>query len=360
MAVAALVLAANLFSTTPAAAQCGDPDCEIPPAADEILGIQDPDNGLLISDLGGGLFVASELASQVYQAMFLVHSHGVIMVDAPPTLMDTANGAPFLVTNLLGAIDDISGGKPVTHLIYSHIHRDHIGGAGAVKAAFPRVKIIAHAKVRRRLLEIGDPDRPAPSEGFRNDRTVAAGGQVLRLSYHGDFHDRGDIFIFAPKQRTLMVIDVVFPQWVPFANLAVTKDVGEFIAVHDEILEFDGDVDHFVGGHLTRIGDMDDVRRAQAYIAAVRNAAGQALFELAVKDPANPFDGFPIEYFVFGPSPFNVFSHFLDDVDDRCEELVLSGEASDPPGDDFSDLGGVTVFTKSHCFPMQIYVRVEE
>jgi len=330
---------------------------DIPEAAVQQGGEALEEFGLLILDLGDGLYVATELAGPVYQAMFLVGSNGVILVDAPPTLMSLSSPVP-LRTDLLGAIDQIAEGKPIKRLVYSHIHVDHIGGAGDVVAAFPNVKIHAHKDAGRELEAANDPRRPVPTRTFRHEKTITTGGAVLELSHTTNFHSLGDLFIYAPEQDTLMLVDVVFPNWVPFSGLGLTKNVREFIQVHQDILDFPKPVEHFVGGHLTRIGDLSDVARAQEYVAAVQAAAGTALFELGVGDPANEFDGFPFEYFQFGPSPFNVFDHFLEDVSNRCEQLLVDPAEGHPFGN-FEDLGGLAVFTKSHCFAMQNFLRLE-
>ena len=58
-----------------------------------------------------------------YQSMFLATAHGVVVVDAPPTIGH----------NLLRAIKQVTAktGTPstVTHLVYSHFHADHIGAS---------------------------------------------------------------------------------------------------------------------------------------------------------------------------------------------------------------------------------------
>ena len=51
--------------------------------------------------------------------MFLVTNKGVVAVDAPPTIGK----------NYLKAIAEVTN-KPVTYVIYSHAHLDHIGAAG--------------------------------------------------------------------------------------------------------------------------------------------------------------------------------------------------------------------------------------
>jgi hypothetical protein len=49
-----------------------------------------------------------------------------------------------------------------------------------------------------------------------------------------------------------MLVDVVFPGWVPFAYLGLAEDVFGYVQAHDIALNYNFDT--FVGGHLTRLG----------------------------------------------------------------------------------------------------------
>ena len=60
---------------------------------------------------------------------------------------------------------------------------------------------------------------------FDDKYRLSVGSQVLELSYHGNAHVPGNIFIYAPKQRTLMVVDVIFPGWMPWRRFAVAQDI---------------------------------------------------------------------------------------------------------------------------------------
>src|ERR1700752_2115002 len=72
-----------------------------------------PDAGYRVTELGGGAY---GITSGLVNTMFLVTKHGVVVVDAPPDLGG----------KLLTGIEEVTP-KPVTHLIYSHAHADHIG-----------------------------------------------------------------------------------------------------------------------------------------------------------------------------------------------------------------------------------------
>lgn len=300
--------------------------------------------------LGGGAYVVTE---GVYQALFLVGRNGVILVDAPPSL-----GVPGAPTNtgetLLDAIAMVTD-RPIRHLVYSHEHKDHIAGAAAIKSAFPWVRIHAQVETLKALKQAHrmDPDdpRPLPNRIIKRKKRLQLGHQVLKLSHRGTGHSPGDLYIWAPRQRVLMVVDVVFPKWVPFSNLGLTDDVRGYIQAHDEILSFPFDT--FVGGHLTRLGDRSDVELAKEYVLAVRDAAATALAEVQFGDlsdeEAVTNDS---EAFLFFMSPFALFDEFLQDVTQVCTEIV----ENDPR---FSELAGLDIFTRSHCFSMQNSLRLD-
>ncbi|KAJ6497933.1 beta-lactamase-like protein [Mycena vulgaris] len=220
-----------------------------------------PELGYFVGDLGGGLYWVTEGA---YSNMFLVSTHGVIVVDAPPTIGH----------KLLYAIGNKTH-LPVTHLVYSHLHADHIGGASLFNASRPTT--IAHAETRSLLAELSplDPLRPLPHITFEDKYTLRVGNQTLELSYHGPNHSPGNIFMYAPAQRVALLIDVIFPGWVPFSELAVSSFIPGWTAAHDVLLTFDFDV--FVSGHVGRLGTKDDVRLQKKYIDDLHDSCAAAI-----------------------------------------------------------------------------------
>jgi glyoxylase-like metal-dependent hydrolase (beta-lactamase superfamily II) len=158
--------------------------------------------------------------------------------------------------NLLFAIGNTTR-LPVTHLVYSHLHTDHIGGASLFNASHPT--IIAHEETLGLLASVTprDPHRPLPHITFKDKYTLRVGNQTLELSYHGPNHTPSNIFMYAPAQRVALLIDVIFPGWVPFAELAISDFIPGWTAAHDVLLTFDFDV--FVPGHVGRLGTKHDV-----------------------------------------------------------------------------------------------------
>jgi glyoxylase-like metal-dependent hydrolase (beta-lactamase superfamily II) len=197
-------------------------------------------NGYFVGNIAGNLHWVTD---SFYQAMFLSTRHGVVLVDAPPTIGH----------NLLRAIDDITqaNGRPsrVTHLVYSHSHADHIGASVLFGSDVVRISHVATAPL---LARDADPNRPLPTVTFEDRYDVEVGGEYLRLEYHGPNHAPDNIFIYAPEYATLMAVDIVYPGWVPFDYVAVSQDIPDWINAQSIVMDYPWKT--LVGGHLGRLG----------------------------------------------------------------------------------------------------------
>jgi glyoxylase-like metal-dependent hydrolase (beta-lactamase superfamily II) len=282
-----------------------------------------PPAGYLVQEVGGGLYAVTDGA---YQAMFLVSSEGVIAVDAPPTI-----GA-----NLLRAISAVTQ-QPVTHVVYSHSHADHIGAAVLFPADAER---IAHTETKRLLEATGDPNRPLPTRTFDDRYTLQVGDQTLELAFKGSNHSPDNIFAWAPRQETLLLIDVVFPGWVPFKNLAVSQNIPGWLAAHDQALAYPFKT--LVSGHLGRLGTRADVEVQQAYLADLRAAAEAAL---------GGVDFGAIVQRVGVTDTWALFDAYFDAVAAMATEATLAGW-----GD---RLGGFAAFTPDNAFAMAESLRID-
>ncbi len=287
----------------------------------------DQEQGYTVVELGDGLFLVND---GVYQMMFLTTGKGVIAVDAPPN-----TGA-----KILAAIASVTD-EPVTHVIYSHAHKDHIGAAGV----YPRnVIIIAHKDTAAHLAVKNDPDRPVPTKTFTDSMTLEVGNQTLKLDYHGLNHTPGNISIYAPKQKVLMMIDIVFPGWTPFPDLALAESVDGFIKAHDVILSYD--FDHYIGGHLTRHGTRADVETQKEYFEDIVKAAWNAN---ATMDPGAAFA--QTEERSGQGNPWAFIKILFDNVALQCADEVEKKWAG--------RLGGVDIFTFDHCWKVSEHQRID-
>src|SRR5580765_3889961 len=111
---------------------------------------------------------------------------------------------------------------------------------------------------------------PVPTITFTKNYNLTIGNRTLKLDYYGSNHLPGNIFIYAPKQKVLMLVDIVFPGWVPFPYLAIAKNVTGFIKAHDIGLDR-YDLNRLVGAHLTRLGTRNAVAVHKAFIDDLKN-----------------------------------------------------------------------------------------
>ena len=143
-----------------------------------------PAKGYLVQEIRDHLYWVTDGS---YTAMFLVTDKGVVAVDAPPSIGE----------NYLKAIAEVTD-KPVTYVIYSDAHIDHIGAAGI----FPKnATFIAQQETAAELQRAKSVARNAsimssiPTVTFSRNYTLQIGNQTLKLDYYGVNHLPGNIFI---------------------------------------------------------------------------------------------------------------------------------------------------------------------
>jgi len=146
----------------------------------------DPKLGYAVKDMGGGVYVISDNG---WQSAFLVTDEGVIVFDAPESFGKSIPSAIAKITD-----------KPIKMLIYSHIHKDHIGGSAAFKD-IKDLKIVATEGVSEFLKEQNDPNRLIPNVVFGAKKTITMGGKTVELTRHFyHFAGRGPFHLRAPGE----------------------------------------------------------------------------------------------------------------------------------------------------------------
>ena len=284
----------------------------------------DPAKGYRTQKLGEGLYMITDGA---YQSMFMTYEDGVVVVDAPPSY----------ASHIPKAIAEVTD-KPITYLVYSHAHTDHIGGA---KSLGGQPIIVAHAETNRLLARDGDANRPLAAVTFEDQYRLSVGSQVLELSYHGNAHLPGNIFIYAPKQRTLMVVDVIFPGWMPWRRFAVAQDIPAYFAQVKEINAMNFDT--LVGGHVTRTGTPADVAMQLSFIEDLKTAAATALKTKVPGEGLTLADR--------SGNPWAVFDNYIDRVAIACVNQLTPKWST--------KLAAYDVYIWDQCYSMEQSLRID-
>ena len=227
--------------------------------------------------------MATENEGFISNAGFVVTSEGVVLFDAL--------GTPSLAWTLLQKIRDITD-KPITHVIVSHYHADHIYGLQVFKEE--GAKIIAPtgahtylgSETAASLLE----DRMMSLEPWVNEQTqllppdqiidkalrFTSGELSFELNYLGSAHSDGDLTLFIPEEGVLFSGDIIFEGRVPFVGDADTK---VWLAKLQE-LETDG-LKVLVPGHGPHAQNPNQaVRMTREYVAHLRSVMGKAVEEM--------------------------------------------------------------------------------
>jgi glyoxylase-like metal-dependent hydrolase (beta-lactamase superfamily II) len=186
---------------------------------------------------------------------------GVVLVDTKP--------AGSSVT-LLDKIKTITT-KPVTTIINTHAHADHVGG----NEAFPTsVEIIAQENTRLNLDKLDMFKGQAnflPKLVFKEKMALGSGKDRVDLYYFGRGHTGGDAWVVFPALRVAHAGDMLGPKGLPavdFANGGSVLEYSETLARAASTLT---NVDTIITGHGPLMS-MSDFKRYVQFNKDFRDA----------------------------------------------------------------------------------------
>ena len=238
---------------------------------------------------GAAALGSRENQNFVSNAGFVVTPGGVVVIDAL--------GSPQAARRLLAAIARITP-LPVTHVIVTHYHADHIYGLQVLQEAGAR--IVAQAGGRdylqsdtaRLRLEasrtelapwIDAATRLVPADDWITGRQeLEVGGVRFVLQPVGPSHTPEDLVVYLPAQQVLYAGDVVFRGRIPYVGQA---DSRRWIAALDTLLQLDAQV--IVPGHGPHSTEARaDLQLTRDYLQYLRQAMGRAARSLEPFDAA--------------------------------------------------------------------------
>src|SRR5258707_12709274 len=149
----------------------------------------DPKVGYAVKNVGGGVYVISDNG---WQSAFLVTDEGVIVFDAPASF---GKSIPLEVSKVTD--------KPIKMLVYSHSHKDHIGGSPAFKN-IKDLKIVALEGVSDFLKEMNEPNRLGPDGIFKTEKTIKLGGKKVEITCHHYHSPKSSLVIYVTQSRFIM------------------------------------------------------------------------------------------------------------------------------------------------------------
>ena len=252
-----------------------------------VVAAQDAPMVIEVEQLEDNLYVLRGQGGGGNTAVF-VTSDGVVVVDSKN---------PGWGQSILDAIAGLTG-NPVTTLINTHSHHDHVSG----NVAFPaNVDIVTHEVTKANMQVMraysGRTEPPAnvfadsngrglPTVTFSERMSLGSGADQVDLHHFGRGHTGGDAWVVFPALRTLHSGDIFPGKNLPFLD---ANNGGSGVAISDSLQTAHDTirgVDTIITGHSRQMTWADLHEYAafnRDFLAAVRagRAAGQSVDEIA-------------------------------------------------------------------------------
>jgi len=198
--------------------------------------------------------------------LVFVQKDGVVLID---TKMP-GNGEAIL--EQVRAVTD----KPVTTIINSHGHPDHIGSTDYIREKFPNVRVIAHENAKRSI-EANPMYKPAvyPGVTYADRMTVGQGDDRIELYYFGPAHTDGDALLVFPAVKTMFYGDVMAWDMAPLIDPGTGGTVIGLPDALEKAASTIKDIDIVVEGHGA-VNNWQNFLRFTAFNRALLKAAQEA------------------------------------------------------------------------------------
>ncbi len=227
-----------------------------------------------------------------YNVTVLVGKESVLLIDAPIGRGKQILEATKTITN-----------KPLSAIVYSHAHSDHVGDVGVILEELGNddIDLYATAEVRDEFIA-HKMTMPAPtkiiSEGIYFEGLYLEVNKTLV----GHTPDNTAFLIQDGNRKILHAVDILHPDQLEFRNFSLAQDPIVFQNDLETLMSMDWDV--MVTGH-NNLGYKSDVKFLQDYIADIREYLGRGFSTFNFSDhikgdsPYGWFDGYKVEVIEF-------------------------------------------------------------
>jgi glyoxylase-like metal-dependent hydrolase (beta-lactamase superfamily II) len=150
----------------------------------------------------GEIEQVSERVWKIYGAggntTVFVRADGVALVDTK-----LANNGAAILAEVRKVTD-----KPVTMIINTHSHPDHLGSNQQIDTTLGgNVEVVVQTNTATRMAAM--PSNSKVSQSFADTLTLGSGADRIDLYYFGPSHTDGDAFVVFPAERVLLMGDVM-------------------------------------------------------------------------------------------------------------------------------------------------------
>ena len=192
------------------------------------------------------------------------------------TIVDTKN--PGWGQPLLDKIKTLTD-KPVTTVINTHLHFDHVSGNVAMPAT---AEIVAHANNAKNIASpnqvVGittptpnvfkdNPGKGIPKRTFTDKLTLGSGDDRVDLYYFGPAHTGGDAFVAFPAHRAMHVGDTYARNGLPIMDKNNGGSGVEYASTIRKAVKGVPNIDTIINGHTPANTTPADMARFADFVA---------------------------------------------------------------------------------------------
>jgi cyclase len=249
IALLAVLLAAGSLSIALSAAQQGGQK----PMVVEVEKLKD---SLYVLKGGGG------------NTAVFVTAKGVVVVDTK----NPGWGQP-----LITKIRELTT-TPITTIINTHTHGDHVSGNVEFE---PAVEVVTHANTAENMKKMATPSgfpasqatetifdrnggRGMPKRTFTDRMTIGSGVDQIDLHYFGRGHTNGDAWVVFPALRVMHAGDIFAGKNIPILDANNGGSGVEMPATLTKAADFAKNIDAIITGHSTQM-TVADLREYAAF-----------------------------------------------------------------------------------------------
>ena len=220
-----------------------------------------------------GIGATEQVSENVYKIFgaggnttFFIRSDGVVLVDTK-----LANNGAAILAKVREVTD-----KPVTMIINTHSHPDHLGSNTEIDTARGGVQVIVQANTAARMAAM--PSNAKVSQSFKDRLTLGSGRDQINLYWFGPSHTDGDAFIVFPQEKVLLMGDVMAWDMGPLIDPGSGGSMVATPFTVDGLVKTVTDIDKVVEGH-GHVNTWAGLRRYLAYTQKVVEVAKRGIAE---------------------------------------------------------------------------------
>ncbi len=187
---------------------------------------------------------------KVKENLYVISNGGgntaVFVGEKGVTLVDTKN--PNWGERIMEKVRSVTD-KPVTTIINTHTHGDHVGSNEFFE---PSVEIVAHVNTKANMEKMdslkGKP-HAMPDRTFEDRLTLGRGREQVDVYYFGRGHTNGDAWIVFPQLRVVHTGDLFPRKGTPLLDMNNGGSGVEYPATLEKALKGIRNVDTVIPGH---------------------------------------------------------------------------------------------------------------